>query len=135
MFLNHTPHSRRRCLGWAAPTLRTILVVPFVLQIFAAVGLVGYLSFRNSQQAVNHLAHQLIREASLRVDQHLDTYLESSYQIAAIWQQWQPHLIWMDMRMPVLNGIEATQYIKAQANGNSPKIIALTASSLVAPFL
>ncbi len=81
-FANHIPHSHRRCLGWAAPTLRTILVVPFVLQIFAAVGLVGYLSFRNSQHAVNHLAHQLIREASLRVDQHLDTYLASSYQIA-----------------------------------------------------
>ncbi|MEH2247600.1 response regulator [Nostoc sp.] len=47
-----------------------------------------------------------------------------------IWQQWQPHLIWMDMRMPVLNGIEATQYIKTQANSNSPKIIALTASTL-----
>ena len=72
---NHIPHSQRR-------SLRTRLVVPFVLQIFAAVGLVGYLSFRNSQQAVNHLAHQLIREASLRVDQHLDTYLASSYQIA-----------------------------------------------------
>lgn len=72
---NHIPDSQRR-------SLRTILVIPFVLQIFAAVGLVGYLSFRNSQQAVNHLAHQLIREASLRVDQHLDTYLASSYQIA-----------------------------------------------------
>jgi signal transduction histidine kinase/CheY-like chemotaxis protein len=46
------------------------------------------------------------------------------------WQQWQPHLIWMDMRMPVLNGIEATRYIKAQSSGNSTKIIALTASSL-----
>ncbi|MEH1941977.1 MAG: ATP-binding protein [Nostoc sp.] len=79
---NHIPHSQRRCLRRAAPTLRTWLVVPFVLQIFTAVGLVGYLSFRNSQQAVNHLAHQLIREASLRVDQHLDTYLASSYQIA-----------------------------------------------------
>ena len=72
---NHIPQTQGR-------SLRTILVVPFVLQIFAAVGLVGYLSFRNSQQAVNHLAHQLIQEASLRVDQHLDTYLESSYQIA-----------------------------------------------------
>ncbi len=79
---NHIPHKQRRCLRRAAPTLRTILVIPFVLQIFAAVGLVGYLSFRNSQQAVNHLAHQLIREASLRVDQHLDTYLASSYEIA-----------------------------------------------------
>lgn len=55
---------------------------------------------------------------------------ENGQEAIAIWQQWQPHLIWMDMRMPVLNGIEATQYIKAQANGNSTKIIALTASSL-----
>lgn len=47
-----------------------------------------------------------------------------------LWQQWQPHLIWMDMRMPVLGGIEATQYIKAQANGTHTKIVALTASSL-----
>ncbi|MEG4918442.1 MULTISPECIES: hypothetical protein [unclassified Microcoleus] len=29
--------------------LRTALVVPFVLQIVAAVGLVGYLSFGNGQ--------------------------------------------------------------------------------------
>ncbi len=71
---NHIPHSQRRCLRRAAPTLRTILVIPFVLQIFAAVGLVGYLSFRNSQQAVNHLAHQLIREASLRSQPKLHRY-------------------------------------------------------------
>jgi hypothetical protein len=38
--------------------LRLILVVPFVLQIFAAVGLVGFLSFRNGQKAVNDLANQ-----------------------------------------------------------------------------
>ncbi|MEP6517461.1 hypothetical protein [Microcoleus vaginatus] len=36
--------------------LRTALVVPFVLQIVAAVGLVGYLSFHNGQKAVNDLA-------------------------------------------------------------------------------
>ncbi|MGI2903340.1 hypothetical protein [Tolypothrix sp. VBCCA 56010] len=52
--------------------LRLILVVPFVLQIFAAVGLVGYLSFKNGQQAVNHLANQLIDKASQQVDEHLD---------------------------------------------------------------
>ncbi|NJL46326.1 MAG: response regulator [Leptolyngbyaceae cyanobacterium SM2_5_2] len=31
-----------------------------------------------------------------------------------IWQQWQPHLIWMDIRLPGLNGYEVTQRIRAQ---------------------
>lgn len=46
-----------------------------------------------------------------------------------IWQQWQPHLIWMDMRMPVMNGYEATQQIRAHLQGQATVIIALTASS------
>ncbi|MGK7942190.1 MAG: ATP-binding protein [Crocosphaera sp.] len=47
-----------------------------------------------------------------------------------IWQQWQPHLIWMDMRMPVMDGYEATQTIKGTTKGNATAIIALTASVL-----
>jgi two-component system, sensor histidine kinase and response regulator len=31
-----------------------------------------------------------------------------------IWSAWKPHLICMDMRMPVINGIEATQQIRAR---------------------
>ena len=29
-----------------------------------------------------------------------------------IWQAWQPHLIWMDLRMPEMDGCEATQWIR-----------------------
>ncbi|MGB8698419.1 MAG: ATP-binding protein [Thermosynechococcaceae cyanobacterium] len=47
-----------------------------------------------------------------------------------VWQQWQPHLIWMDMRMPVMNGYEATQKIKSHLKGQATVIIALTASTL-----
>ncbi|MGL5941632.1 MAG: ATP-binding protein [Waterburya sp.] len=47
-----------------------------------------------------------------------------------IWQEWQPHLIWMDMRMPVMNGYEATKYIKSHLKGQATYIIALTASTL-----
>lgn len=64
--------------------LRTILVVPFVLQIFAAVGLTGYLSLRNGEKAVNNLAAQLRTEVSDRVRQHLDTYLTLPHHINQI---------------------------------------------------
>ena len=47
-----------------------------------------------------------------------------------IWEQWQPHLIWMDMRMPVMDGYEATQRIKATTKGQATAVIALTASTL-----
>jgi CheY-like chemotaxis protein len=47
-----------------------------------------------------------------------------------IWQQWHPHLIWMDMWMPVMNGYEATQQIKSHLQGDATVILALTASTL-----
>lgn len=47
----------------------------------------------------------------------------------AVWEEWSPHLIWMDMRMPVLNGMEATRKIKATEKGKATCIIALTAST------
>ncbi len=46
-----------------------------------------------------------------------------------IWKQWQPHLIWMDMRMPVIDGYKATKSIKATPKGQETVIIALTASA------
>ncbi len=45
------------------------------------------------------------------------------------WQQWRPHLICMDIRMPLLNGYEATQQIRATPGGQDPIIIALTAQA------
>jgi PAS domain S-box-containing protein len=48
----------------------------------------------------------------------------------AQWNDWEPHLIWMDMRMPVMDGYSATKQIKATTKGQATAIIALTASAL-----
>ena len=64
--------------------LRAVLIVPFVLQIIGAVGIVGYLSFRNGQKAVNDLASQLRTEISSRIDQHLDSQLDTARHLAQV---------------------------------------------------
>ena len=46
-----------------------------------------------------------------------------------VWQEFSPDLIWMDMRMPIMNGYEATTHIKGTEQGQETIIVALTASS------
>jgi signal transduction histidine kinase/FixJ family two-component response regulator len=45
-----------------------------------------------------------------------------------IWEAWEPHLVWMDMRMPVMDGYEATKRIKSTTKGQATVVVALTAS-------
>jgi len=45
----------------------------------------------------------------------------------ARFEQWNPHLILMDMRMPVMDGYEATRRIKATEKGKQTPVIAVTA--------
>lgn len=52
-------------------------------------------------------------------------------QCIKLFQQWQPHLIWMDCRMPVMDGQEATRRIRGLPNGDRVKIVAVTASAFV----
>uniref|UniRef100_A0A0C1RKJ0 Circadian input-output histidine kinase CikA n=1 Tax=Tolypothrix bouteillei VB521301 TaxID=1479485 RepID=A0A0C1RKJ0_9CYAN len=56
-------------------SLSWVLVIPFVLQMIAATALVGYLSFKNGQQAVDEIANQLMSEVGSRVDLYLTNYL------------------------------------------------------------
>jgi signal transduction histidine kinase len=64
--------------------LRLVLVLPFVLQVVGAVGIVGYLSFKNGQQAVNDLADRLMDKSSDLVSERLDNYLETPQRINQI---------------------------------------------------
>ena len=59
--------------------LRDVLVTSFVVQIVAAVGIVGYLSFRNGQRAVEELAQKLIAETGKRVEEKLTDFLENTH--------------------------------------------------------
>ncbi|GAX37137.1 GAF domain-containing protein [Nodularia sp. NIES-3585] len=62
---------------------------------------------------------------------------ENGEQAIALWQEWQPHLIFMDMQMPILDGYQAARQIRNLSqkldnqNGQTTptKIIALTASA------
>lgn len=64
--------------------LRVILVVPFVVQTFTIVGLVGYLSYRSGRDAVNDLSSQLREQISDRIHHKLDTYLDTPHDINQI---------------------------------------------------
>lgn len=48
-----------------------------------------------------------------------------------LFQSWHPHLIWMDRRMPIMDGIEATQAIRKLPEGHEVKIVAVTASAFM----
>ena len=61
--------------------LRALLLFMFVGQIVGVVSLVGYLSFRNGQKAVNNLATQLRHEVTARIEQELRGYFETPHEI------------------------------------------------------
>lgn len=56
-------------------SLRRVIIIPFVLEIFAIVAIVGYFSFKNSQESVKQLVTQLRNEVSSNIQYYLDDYL------------------------------------------------------------
>ncbi|NEQ51245.1 MAG: response regulator [Leptolyngbya sp. SIO3F4] len=61
-------------------SLRQALVVSFVVQIMAAVGLTSWLSFRNAQKSVDALVEQISDEVSTGVETHIKAFADTPYQ-------------------------------------------------------
>jgi CheY-like chemotaxis protein len=54
---------------------------------------------------------------------------ENGKQAVELFQSWHPHFIWMDRRMPVMDGMEATECVRELPGGKDVKIVAVTASA------
>lgn len=80
--------------------------------------------------AEDHPANRLLLDRMLKpLGFHLRE-AENGQEAVDIWQSWRPHLILMDMRMPIMDGRSAIQKIKAaEANYDKTVIIATTASA------
>ncbi len=71
------------------------------------------------------LLHKLLEPLNLDVREAVN-----GQEAVEQFEQWHPHLIWMDIRMPVMNGLEATQRIRECKAGTDTRIVALTAHAL-----
>ena len=67
-------------------SLQHIITLPFLLQIFVTVSVVGYFSWCNGEQAVNNVTSQLRREVTAGVKQHLADYLKTPHIIVRLKQ-------------------------------------------------
>jgi CheY-like chemotaxis protein len=68
---------------------------------------------------------RLLEEVGFEVREAVD-----GREAVAVFEEYQPHFIWMDIRMPVMDGLEATCRIKATPAGKSTIVAALTAHAL-----
>jgi len=68
-------HSHRNRSALRKIPLFYLWVVPFGLQTLAAIGIAGYLSYRNYQKDIETVAHQVLVDTGDLVDQNLKIYL------------------------------------------------------------
>lgn len=81
----------------------------------------------------DHLDSQLLLQSWLTAVGFEVLTANNGQEAVTQYQAWYPHLIWMDIRMPVMDGLDATRQIRAlaqtaEAQPQDPIIIALTAS-------
>ncbi len=74
------PGSVRNLLKMKLP-LHSVILLPFLLQITLVSGLVGYISYRNGQKAVDSVAGRLHSEINSRINEYLRNFIEAPYHI------------------------------------------------------
>ncbi|WP_063748465.1 response regulator [Fischerella sp. PCC 9605] len=96
--LNQSSHQRVKCLAPNQPVYRLLLIED---------------TWEHRQFLLKQLAPLgfEIREA------------ENGEQGIAIWENWHPHLIFMDMQMPIMNGYEATREIRAREQSRLGEVL------------
>lgn len=121
----------------------SIFQVQLPLEEIAAVDVVAKLGSMDNREVVS-LAPNQPEYRILIVEDQLDNQLlltklmknvgfqvkvaDDGKQAVELFQNWRPHLIWMDRRMPVMDGLEATRRIRELPGGKEVKIVAVTAS-------
>jgi CheY-like chemotaxis protein len=70
------------------------------------------------------LLQRLLQDAGFEVEVAVD-----GAQAVEMFQRWRPHFIWMDVRMPVMDGTVAARRIRELPGGRQVKIAAATASA------
>ncbi|MFC2026198.1 PAS domain S-box protein [Chloroflexota bacterium] len=53
----------------------------------------------------------------------------NGYEGIEIWERWKPHLIWLDIQMPHMDGYETCRRIRSSPGGSDTVIIAVTATA------
>ncbi|OKH36841.1 hypothetical protein NIES2119_15585 [[Phormidium ambiguum] IAM M-71] len=99
---------------------------------------------QNNLQVIGLVPHQIQRRILVVDDQKENRLLlvkllvelgfavreaSNGQEAVEIWQEWHPDLTWMDIRMPILDGYEATKQIRSMETEPNSIIIALTAQA------
>lgn len=76
----------------------------------------------------DQLENQLLLKNILEKAGFANRIANNGKEAVELFQRWQPHFIWMDRRMPVMDGLAATREIRRLPGGDAVIIVALTAS-------
>ena len=79
--------------------------------------------FKPIQHKTNRLLVKLLKPVGFEVPE-----ASNGIEALEIWDSYSPHPMWMDMRMPLRDGYEATKRIKSTLKGQATAVIAITAS-------